>query len=432
MRLFYFLATLLATLCFNLQAAPSGVSYEQMIQLLEAQDEHFFSGNPEGPFPQTHAVNGPGLLRALSATNIPSFLGGRRWGGDIGNKLFSIMSPSEWSFRKDPPGNKYLHPRGVTFVGDWEITERSNATGLFSQGTRVKAVCRFSSGTSDSVYIPGKPRIFGASCMLFPGSDLAKPVLPLSILTLDSFGFDGAYRNLMFEYDPDGVNYFTSFAPAVDWKGPSFTKGTILARMIFDAIDPPNAHRPLDHISAVNGQGEIERSPHVPFEVRFYPQDWGQNRTASIASGDDFRKELLGYDPKQIGFDIVAVDTAPGLAPREGQRLGTIRFERAFINPFSELEMRFFHITHRMNEHLEPEMAHLAHNPHYYDASFQKFVSDYERSMTLWGVPSRLAGCAKVLVTPSADPCVRSHQAGALKPLANFSQLMEKEVRLDH
>ena len=203
-------------------------------------------------------------------------------------------------FREGTP--KLLHPRGVCTEGVWNITESSPATGLFSKGTKVPAIVRFSSGTADSEYLPkGAGRILGLAVKVFPTIDKSKDVITENIQMLDSYGFERSNRKRFF-HDDDGTPVtFTNVAPAKS------ILGKVLSRF-FDRFDKPNHVRPVYPMAEVNTSGEYNRdNSRAPYEITFkaaFPM--------SSQFSSDFRNDIMNLPNKQkLALDIFIVTMEP-------------------------------------------------------------------------------------------------------------------------
>jgi hypothetical protein len=111
-----------------------------------------------------------------------------------------------------------LHPVGICAEAKWEISQESNATGLFQKGVQLPAIVRLSTGTADSEYISNSNgRIFGIAVKLFPTRSKEKSVETVNIITLDHYGFDRSKRKRYFHEDAADNStpvYFTNVAPA--------------------------------------------------------------------------------------------------------------------------------------------------------------------------------------------------------------------------
>jgi hypothetical protein len=246
-----------------------------------------------------------------------------------------------------PSRVKLLHPVGVCAEAEWAITKASRATGLFTEGTKVPAIVRFSTGTSDSLYLAKGPgRIFGLAVKLFPTQNPNQSVDTVNIQMLDKYGFDRSPRKRYFnEDDANGATpvYFTNVAPAHSAFGKALAT-------FFDRFDKPNFSRPVYPLAEVDQQGHSVREDVSPYEIRLIPHFKAH---AEVATNDsiDFRTELLDYKPHEVSLDIVLQSYEPSAGSetlvQSGEVIGQLTINRMVMSNDCDLTLHFNHPVNR-------------------------------------------------------------------------------------
>lgn len=244
-------------------------------------------------------------------------------------------------FRESRP--KLLHPRGVCTEATWKITEDSEATGLFAKGTELPAIVRFSSGTSDSEYIPKSQnapgRIFGFAVKLFPTQDLDQEVETQNIQTLDTYGFDRTYRKRFFHEDTGEAVTFTNVAPAKS------TFGKLLATF-FDRFDLSNFVRPVHPLALIDRHQESVENPKIPYEIHFVANF--KARKDHVPT--DFRADLMTH-PGELSMDIIIRSFEPKKLRRGryaaikniDKKIGVLKIHERVISESCDFKIHFHH-----------------------------------------------------------------------------------------
>jgi hypothetical protein len=251
-----------------------------------------------------------------------------------------------------PARMKLLHPDGICAEAEWEITEPSKATGLFSAGTKVPAIIRFSSGTSDTVYSKGgTQRIFGLAAKLFPSRNKDQIVETENIQMLDRYGFDRSPRKRYFYEDqqPDGASdpvYFTNVAPAKSAFGKALAT-------FFDRFDQPNFSRPVYPVAEVDDHGQDIQKDIAPYEIRFIPH-FKPHEEPSDSESLDFRNEIQTYNPGEIVMDIVIQTYEPEHGETTlttvAQTIGHLTIGKTVISDACDLNLHFHHPFNRFRK----------------------------------------------------------------------------------
>src|SRR5262245_14021768 len=85
---------------------------------------------------------------------------------------------------------RLVHPNGVCLVGTWEITERTDYTGYFAQGSRALMIGRYSTCCTETRR--GRIRSLSLAGKLFPTADPnhALPLRTANFMTQEDIGGD--------------------------------------------------------------------------------------------------------------------------------------------------------------------------------------------------------------------------------------------------
>jgi hypothetical protein len=101
----------------------------------------------------------------------------------------TVDSHADLRWGSDGKGvRRLLHPNGVCLTGLWEITEETQCSGLFRQGSRALAVARYSTCCTETRR--GRMRSLALVGKLFPTTDPshAEPLRTASFFTQQDFG----------------------------------------------------------------------------------------------------------------------------------------------------------------------------------------------------------------------------------------------------
>ncbi len=277
-------------------------------------------------------LNRPPLRKGISSAEVAKALFAHK-GRIVGDSVRSL----EQNIDYHEPREKLLHPAGVCASVTWTIDRVTPATGLFSFGTRVNGIIRFSSGTSES-RIDQNPagRIFGLALKLFPTQNNDENVETQNIQMLDNYGFDRATRLRFFHPDQNEDVFFTNIAPA---KG---LFGQALATF-FDRFDRPNYSRPVYPLSEIDQYGKKVTFPLSPREIWFV-QSFPKNNLYF----KDFREELLSYDNNEVILDIYVRTFEKFYLPEvAAQPIGRIVVSKMVVSDFCDLNLNFHHPKNR-------------------------------------------------------------------------------------
>lgn len=251
---------------------------------------------------------------------------------------------------------KWLHPRGACAAGRWKVTEASSATGLFAQGTDVRAMVRVSSG--DHVSEGGEAaggRIMGIAVKLFPTASDTQRVLTRNMIMLDQYGFERSKRLRAFNEDDGGSVYFTNVAPAKSAVGKFLSS-------YFDRFDKPNFSRPL-YASAraqVDGADLPLSKANVPYEIRLQTSTTAAplgDGDATIAPGTrlDFRAELLKSGAPALDIVLQSFDGEQVVA----KKIGRLELESFVVSDYCDLSLHFHHdpIEDQLNKYSDYDVV---------------------------------------------------------------------------
>lgn len=272
----------------------------------------------------------------------------------------SVDSHADLRWGSDGKGfRRLLHPNGVCLTGLWEITEETNYSGYFRNGSKALTVARYSTCCTETRR--GHTRSLAMVGKLFPtmDPDHPQPFRTASFVTQqDIAGEDTDYIN-----DAELRN-----APDVHaWRRGSGVPTLLVTGALFQRVDKEPAHRQLYQIAEL---GKPESAPTVtPVYMRLLvaPQ---QPRIKGDAL--DFRDEVMAQifdrgDPspkRNLTFIIEVTDEGsrrgPGVFQRltfnNWRRIGKLTFDNAVVSYNGDFVIHFNHPSWRSDRN-DPSTA---------------------------------------------------------------------------
>jgi len=254
---------------------------------------------------------------------------------------------------------RLVHPNGVCLIGTWEITERTDYTGYFSQGSRALIVGRYSTCCTETRR--GRMRSLSLAGKLFPTSDPnhAEPLRTANFLTQEDIG------GMRTDYINDAE---LRNAPDVTAARRGAGIATLLATgAAFQRVDKEPGIRQLYAIAEL---GKPEGTPTRTPEFMRLKVVSTQPR---IPGADlDFRDEVMAQifdrgDPapkRTLTFTIEVTDqgtvTGPGFRVRwrfgNWRAIGRIVFNNAVVSRNADGVLHFNHPTWRADRN-DPKTA---------------------------------------------------------------------------
>ena len=254
---------------------------------------------------------------------------------------------------------RLVHPNGVCLIGTWEITERTDYTGYFSQGSRALIVGRYSTCCTETRR--GRMRSLSLAGKLFPTSDPnhAEPLRTANFLTQEDIG------GMRTHYINDAE---LRNAPDVTAARRGAGIATLLATgAAFQRVDKEPGIRQLYAIAEL---GKPEGTPTRTPEFMRLKVVSTQPR---IPGADlDFRDEVMAQifdrgDPapkRTLTFTIEVTDqgtvTGPGFRVRwrfgNWRAIGRIVFNNAVVSRNADGVLHFNHPTWRADRN-DPKTA---------------------------------------------------------------------------
>jgi len=285
--------------------------------------------------------------------------------GTISRGIFRLFKQSQFAasaartvdsfadLRWGPDGKGFprlLHPNGVCMTGLWEVTEQTEYSGYFKQGSRALTVIRCSShGTATT---RGNFRSYSLVGKIYPTTNPhhAEPLRPANFFTQDDLG--GTRIGQITGAEPRNVPDITGLNRRRDIP--------ILVRtgLVFKRADAEESKRQLYEISAL---GEEHGAPtRTPRFMRLTAAE-----DTPDVDEDDYRDEIMAYiydrgdaTPKRrLVFDISVSDTgkSKGFLFGKGQRqlienwrrIGTLTLDEAVISYNGDFVIHFHHPSWR-------------------------------------------------------------------------------------
>ncbi|HEU0157040.1 MAG TPA: hypothetical protein VFQ82_13285 [Stellaceae bacterium] len=246
--------------------------------------------------------------------------------------------------------HRIIHPNGICLFGAWEITEPTDYSGYFRQGSRALLVARYSTCCTQTRR--GHERSLSLVGKLFPTSDPnhAEPLRTASVFTQQDIGGDrtGYINDVELRNAPNTSIWRRGLgAPVLAVEG-----------LIFGQVDKQPTIRQLYQIAEL---GKPENEPtRAPNFMRLLV-DPGQPRIEG--DGLDFRDEIMAqlYDrgdpaPKRhLVFTIDVTDDGVTRGPNFFQRrtfanwtrIGRLVFDEAAVSYNGDFVIHFNHPTWR-------------------------------------------------------------------------------------
>jgi hypothetical protein len=271
--------------------------------------------------------------------------------------LFRQASEREVDSRADmrwgPDGKGYrrlLHRNGICLVGSWHITEATDYSGYFRQGSRALLVARYSTCCNETRR--GRTRSLSMVGKLFPTTD-ANHVVPLetaNFITQQDIGGDRT------DYVNDAE--LRNAPDTTAWRRGLALPVLMISAVVFGLIDRKPSIRQLYPIAELGKpKDEPTRAPEF-LRLLVAPE---QARIPGEAL--DFRDEIMAqiYDrgdpsPKRVlTFNIEVSDEGTTSGPSfyerrtitNWRRIGQITFDEAVVSYNGDYVSHFSHPTWR-------------------------------------------------------------------------------------
>jgi hypothetical protein len=254
---------------------------------------------------------------------------------------------------------RLVHPNGVCLIGTWEITERTDYSGYFSQGSRALIVGRYSTCCNDTRR--GRVRSLSLAGKLFPTSDPnhAPPLRTANFLTQEDIG------GMRTDYINDAE---LRNAPDVTATRRGAGIATLLATgAAFQRVDKEPGIRQLYAIAEL---GKADGTPTRTPEFMRLKVVSTQPRIPGVDL--DFRDEVMAQifdrgDPtpkRTLTFTIEVTDqgkvSGPGFRTRwrfdNWRAIGRIVFNNAVVSRNADTVLHFNHPTWRADRN-DPKTA---------------------------------------------------------------------------
>jgi hypothetical protein len=233
-----------------------------------------------------------------------------------------------------PYFQKLLHPNGICFAGEWQITEANPYTGYFRPGSRGLIVVRASTALTETER--GQYRAFGFAGKIFPTLDPDRVVKTANFFTIENLG--GTLRDYFL--DAENTNDIINVAPTPVVVANAGVAAAVTAD--FNLADPhfdPTlvALRQLYPIAELG-----ERDPSAARAPTWMMITGSADVPRYLA--DDFRDELrVANYPGGLRFDILVSDQGTRVGPKVWTRIGTITLAEDALSASCDHRLHFTH-----------------------------------------------------------------------------------------
>jgi hypothetical protein len=276
-------------------------------------------------------------------------------GSDQFRKASERAVDSGADLRWGPDGKGFrrlVHPNGVCLVGKWQIQEKTDYSGYFSQGSTALVIARYSTCCTETRR--GRTRSLSMVGKLFPTTDPnhAEPLRTANFITQEDIGgADTKYINdAELRNAPDTTASKRGAGAAL----------LVAVGLIFNRVDRQPSIRQLYPIAELGKPaGQPTRAPE------FMRLVVAPNQPRIAGADLDFRDEIMAQifdrgDPvpkRTLTFDIEVTDdgltAGPALRQRRTfknwQRIGSMVFNDAVISYNGDSVIHFNHPTWREN-----------------------------------------------------------------------------------
>lgn len=254
---------------------------------------------------------------------------------------------------------RLLHPNGICLLGVWEVTEQTEYSGYFRQGSRALVIARYSTCCSETRR--GRARSLALVAKLFPTTDPdhQTPLETASLFTQQDIG--GDYSKYINDVELRNAPNTTS------WRRGKGVPILLVTGAVFNVVDREPTVRQLYEIAEL-GRPADEPTRAPAFLRLLVVED--QPRIEGEAL--DFRDELMqqifsagdAVPRRTLTFNVEVTDEGQthGIAAlqwrnfRGWRRIGTLSFDNAVVSYNGDFVLHFHHPTWRTDRN-DPSTA---------------------------------------------------------------------------
>ena len=228
-----------------------------------------------------------------------------------------------------PRFNKLVHSNGICLKGEWNVTEDSQYTGLFTKGARALIIARASTAFGDTEV--GKYRGFGLAGKLYPTLNPNEVVKTANFFAID---------DLTGTLTPHFLDAALTNEPALSLR-PDLIKLAPIAAAVGSAFARadvnPNIRQVYELSEAGLAAGETAVTPQWMQVVGSVDQP--------RVDAADFRDELLvnNYPEQKFRFDISVASEKDAAGKKNWQTIGYIEFTESVVSDSCDHALHFHH-----------------------------------------------------------------------------------------
>ena len=223
---------------------------------------------------------------------------------------------------------KLVHTNGVCVTGEWEITEKSKYSGLFSEGSKSLLIGRISTALGETK--SGQRRSFGFAGKLFGTQDVNQVAETANFFTVDVLS--GSYAEKFLDVS------LTNHPNLIPNK--EVARSLLIIAPAFKLADSGATFRPVTALAQMQASGEVKS----PIFMRLSPSASTVKNAKS-----DFREEVIEAVRQNNNKLVFNIEISDDYTKEEDgnvkawTRLGQITIDKAIVSYGCDRQLHFAH-----------------------------------------------------------------------------------------